>query len=188
MEVPRVSRILESAGLIDLSSVPVDLLERAKIFGSATHKMTELWDKGTLLLTSISKPLFPYLKGWQQFLNDYNITINPEEIEKRFESKKWKFRGRPDRWPIINSIRTLLDIKTSTQMYAATEIQTAFYEILLNEHGFKIKRRWGVQLLGEVPKGTKPYNIEVYNDPGDKAVAMHCLGLHYYKLRRGLIK
>ena len=178
-----VTQFLKSAGLIDFSRVYPPLLNRATDFGTAVHLMTELWDRGRLDIKSLDKALIPYLNGWKQFLKDYGIEINPDEIEKRFVSKRYRFHGRPDRWPVIKGKRTLIDIKSSTQMYAATEIQTAGYQILLEENGIKVKQRWGVQLRED---GT--YNIEVYKEASDRLVFLACLSIHNYKLRRGLIK
>jgi len=175
----RVTEALQSAGLIDFSRVREDIMERAQAFGTAAHKACELHDKGSLNFASLSGPLIPYLEGWKKFLKDYNITIDPNEMEKRFVSKKWGFSGTPDRWPLIGRKRTVVDIKTCTVMYAPTAIQTAGYQILLEETGIKIHQRWGVQLN---EKGT--YKVEPYTDPADRTVFLSCLNVCKWKGRK----
>ena len=184
----RVTEILQSAGLIDFSMVNEDVMRRAQAFGTAVHVATELWDKGVLDIETVDPELIPYLNGWKQFVEDYKITINPGEMEKRFESKKYGFSGTPDRWPEIAGKITVIDIKSSSSMYVATAIQTMLYQILLEEHGIKPKQRWGVQLLGEPTPGKKLYRVEPYTDSSDRSVALSCVNLHHFKTRKGLIK
>jgi hypothetical protein len=173
---PRVTEILRGAGLIDFSMVPASIMAPAQRFGSAVHKATELCDKGTLDIDILSEPLIPYLDGWKKFITDYNITIKPDEIERQFISKIWGFKGTPDRWPLVGNKRTLIDLKSSTSMYPATAIQTAAYQILLEENGIKIQQRWGVQLNN---KGT--YKIEVYKKISDRTVFLSALNIYKWK-------
>lgn len=174
--LPRVTEILKSAGLIDFSRVPQDIMERAQKFGTAVHTATELWDKGTLNLMKLDVSLIPYLEGWKSFVKDYGIVIKPDEIEKQFVSMKYGFKGTPDRWPVIQGKRTLIDLKSSTSMYPSTAIQTAAYHILLDENGIKVQQRWGVQLNN---KGT--YKIAPYTKIGDRATFLSALNLYVWR-------
>lgn len=182
MDKPRVTGILKAAGLIDFSMVPQGIMERAQSFGTAVHLTTELYDKGTLDMDSLDPSLVPYLDGWKKFLKDYNITIKPDEMEKQFESKRYGFKGSPDRWPEIAGKITVVDIKTSTQMYAATAVQTMAYQMLLEENGVKPKERKGVQLTGD-----GLYKIEPYTDSSDKSVFLSALNLYRFKQRKGML-
>jgi len=175
-ELPRVTEILREVGLIDFSHVPLSIMEPAQKFGSAVHRATELWDRGTLDIEILSEPLIPYLEGWKKFLKDYDITINPDEIEQQFTSKKWGFKGTPDRWPMIGKKRTLIDLKSSTSMYPVTAIQTAAYDILLEENGIKIQQRWGIQLN---EKGT--YRVEPYLKLNDRTIFLSALNVYKFK-------
>ena len=181
MDLPRVTEVLRGAGLIDMSFVPSAILERAQLFGTAVHRATELWDKGVLDISKLSAPLVPYLEGWKKFLKDYNIQIDPDEMEKQFTSSKWGFKGTPDRWPVIGRRRTLVDIKSSTSMQPSTRIQTAAYEILLEENGIKIVQRWCVQLN---EKGT--YKVEPYTKTSDRTVFLAALTVFNFKKEMGI--
>lgn len=175
-EYPRVTEILRVAGLIDFSKVPASIMEPALKFGTAVHKATELWDKKTLDESILSEPLIPYLTAWKQFIKDYKITIEPDEMEKQFTSTKWGFKGSPDRWPIVNGKRTLIDLKSSVSMHPATAVQTVAYQILLEEADVKIYQRWGVQ-LNEQGK----YKITPYKNLSDRTTFLSALNLYIWK-------
>jgi len=97
-------------------------------------------------------------------------------------SKRYGFKGSPDRWPEIKGKITVVDIKTSTQMYVATEVQTMAYQMLLEENGVKPKERKGVQLTGD-----GLYKIEPYTDSSDKSVFLSALNLYRFKQRKGML-
>lgn len=176
MEYPRVTEILASAGISDFSKVPESVLFPAQKFGSAVHRATELWDRRTLDISILSEPLIPYLEAWKKFINDYKITIQPDEMERQFSSAKWGFKGTPDRWPMVNGKRTLIDLKSSVSMYPATAVQTAAYQLLLEENGIKINQRWGIQ-LNEQGK----YKINPYVKLSDRTTFLSALNIYMWK-------
>lgn len=181
-KLPRVTEILKVAGLLDFSHVPDQVMIPAQDFGTAFHLARHFWDMETLDEESLSEPLIPYLEGYKSFKKTFGFTVKPDESERQLVSVKYGFKGTPDLWPIIQGKRTLIDTKTSTSMYPATEIQTAAYDILLEENGIKVKRRWGLQLKED---GT--YKIEPYKEVSDRATFLNCLGVYNYKKRKGII-
>ncbi len=182
MNLPRVTEIIASAGLMDFSRVPEDLMRRAQEFGSAFHMARHLCDKGTLDEATLSAPLVPCLNAYKQFKKDFDFTVIPSESERSFVSKKWGFRGTPDLWPVIDGKRILIDTKTSTQMYDATGLQLAAYQILLEDANIKVHARWGLQVKED---GT--YRMEKYDDTSDRSAFLSCLNLYNWKKRKGLI-
>jgi hypothetical protein len=176
--MPRVTEILRNAGLIDLSFVKKDILERAQKFGSAVHKATELDDLGILNTEILSGPLLPYLEGWRKFRKDFNLNFSRDEIEKHLVSTKWGFQGTPDR--IARADNILVDIKTTSGVYPSTAIQCAAYVLLAEEGGIKIKKQFCVQLK----EGT--YSVTPYNDPSDKSVFLSALNLYNWKKKHNL--
>lgn len=178
--LPRVTTILREAGLIDFSHVPDSVMVPAQEFGTAFHMARHLWDKGTLDEATLSEPLVPYLEAYKKFKKDFGFSVSIEESEKRLVSAKWGFRGTPDLWPIINGKRILIDTKTSTQMYPATAVQTAAYQILLDEHGIKVHARWGLKI-----KEDETYQIEKYEDISDRSAFLSALNLWNWKKRKG---
>lgn len=174
--LPRVTKILREAGLIDFSHVPDSVMVPAQDFGTAFHLARHLWDKGTLNEAKLSEPLIPYLAGYKKFKKDYGFTVNLDESERQFVSEKYGFKGSPDLWPMIQGKRTLLDTKTSTQMYPATAIQMAAYQILLEENGVKVQQRWGIKLT---ENGI--YKIEPYTKLSDRTTFLSALNIYVWK-------
>lgn len=61
--VPSVTQILDP--LNDFDGVPPDILERARQFGTAVHKMVELWERNVLDVEDLDPALKPYLAQYQ---------------------------------------------------------------------------------------------------------------------------
>lgn len=93
--VPSVTKILQIVGISDFSKVPADILERARLFGTAVHKACELFDKGTLDERTLDTNLWPYLDAWFAFKKDYQLEFI--EIEKPIASVIYQVAGTPDR-------------------------------------------------------------------------------------------
>ena len=180
----RVTEVLRGAGLIDLTPIRPDVLERAQKFGTAVHKATELDDKNDLAMDTVDAPLIPYLEAWKKFKADYKVSFKPEEIEQPVYSLRWKFKGTPDRWPIyINNKLILLDIKSTTTIMPSVAIQMAAYQIAWEEMTKqRIKERWCIQLT---PDG---YKIEPYKNESDKSVFLAALTVYNFRKERGLLK
>lgn len=180
IRLPSVTEILQEGGFIDLSNVRADVLEAARNFGNAVHKMAELWDKGTLEMLTLDPQLLPYLEGYKKFLKDYDLSFEPDEIEQHLASRVWRYAGTPDRFRKIRKL--LIDLKSGT-MQPATELQTAAYQILIEENfGIKIKERWGVQLL---PGG---YKIHPFKDKSDRTIFLGAVNAYYWKQKHNLLK
>lgn len=179
---PRVTEILKGAGLIDLSCIREDVLERAAKFGTAVHLACELHDKNTLDIDKLDPALFPYLEGWRKFKKDYDTSFNG--IEQVVYSDRWKFRGTLDRIGMINHKLTLIDIKSSTSIFPSTAIQLAAYQLAWQEMAQeKIKQRWCVQLT---PDG---YTVAEYkNHDRDKSVFVAALTIYNWKKENKLWK
>ena len=179
MNEPRVTTILKESNLLDFSMVRQDIMARAQNFGHVVHKITELWDLGTLNIDSVDPAAVLCFEGWKKFRKDFGLSFKPEEIEHRLTSKLG-FSGTPDRWHTEKGI--LVDIKSSSSMLPAVAIQTAAYQILIEENtGIKIKKRIGVQLT------EKGYKIEPYDDRADRAVFLSCLNVYRWKQRHNML-
>jgi hypothetical protein len=175
-KMPRVTEVLREVGITDFSRVPDSIMIPAQEFGTAFHMARHLLDKGTLDEKSLSEGLIPFLDGYKKFKKDFGFAAKVDESERSLVSKKYGFCGTPDVWPIIQGKRTLIDTKTSSGMYEATAIQTAAYQILLEEDGIKIDRRWGLQLKED---GT--YAIEKYDKSSDRTVFLSALTVVNWK-------
>jgi len=174
-KVPCVSNILEEFGISDFSKVNPRVLERACLFGSNVHETCELYDKDDL--ASCDPAIQPYLDQWKKFREDYNF-LEFDLIEKPLYSKVWGFAGTLDR--LSKGFGGLLDIK-SGQEYVSHKIQTALYEILAKENGYKVKKRGCVYL--------KPgkYKFVWNNDKTDLSIAKSLISIYNFKKKEKLL-
>lgn len=174
--VPGVSEILEAGGFTNFEHVPDSILVPAQKFGKAGHAACHLDNLGSLDENTLSKPLIPYLASWRKFKSDYKAKVIISEA--KMYSVKWGFAGTLDNIVKIEGELVLIDLKTSSSMQAATELQTAAYKIAIEEQeGLKISKRWGVQLCAN-----GLYKIHKYKTRTDERVFLGAvLGYHFKK-------
>lgn len=140
--VPSVTQVLDP--LEDFSCVDADLLERARLFGSAVHQATELYDTGELDWATLDPHLAPYLNGYIRFLGETGV--KPLHCELRVGSLRWRYAGTLDRIYQMARAVVLCDIKSGA-VPRTVGPQTAAYENAVNEsHGIKVKHRYCLQL------------------------------------------
>lgn len=180
---PGVSKILQGAGLIDFSGIPEHILERARDFGQAVHRATELYDRQDLDMKSLSDPLVPFLDGWIKFKKDYGAEVVESELVVC--SKTWGFGGTLDRILRIKGDLILPDIKSTRTIAPAGKLQLSAYKIGYEERtGKKIKARWTVQLTGDaIGYRVVPYK----NDREDQDDFLSALKVYNWKKREGLL-
>jgi len=174
VEVSSVSSILEYFGISNWDIVDARILEAAQEFGKNVHETTRLSDEDDL--ESCDPLVNLYLEGWKKFRQD-NAISNFDIIEVPLYSKVWGFAGTPDR--VCGSM--LPDIKTGTKT-VAHKIQTAFYQILVEEnYKIKIKKRLSVYL-----KEGK-YNHDPHKDKSDLSIAKSLISIYNFKKRENLL-
>lgn len=153
--VPGVTSILSP--LTDFSRVPPAVLEAASQFGKAVHRACELDDLGELDEAALDPALKPYLQAWRKFSAEHQVQW--DVIEEPVYHNTMRYAGTPDRFGLVNGVRTVVDIKSTAQLYPAVGPQLAAYANALLEP-FAI--RMAVQLKAD---GT--YVAKAYKDPTD---------------------
>ncbi len=163
--VPGVTSILTP--LTDFSRVPPAVLEAASNFGKAVHLACELDDLGTLDEASLDPALAPYLAAWRKFSDDHQVQW--DLIEQPVYHATMRYAGTPDRFGLVNGVRTVVDIKSTAQLYPAVGPQLAAYAQAKME---PYAQRIAVQLKAD---GT--YVPKTYKDPTDWPVFASLLTL-----------
>lgn len=176
---PSVTQILQEVGLIDFSAVPKEVLERASNFGTAVHKTTELFDKNILDFSSVSNPIIPYLKAWQDFVDTYQIKILA--IEEKFYCSKYDYCGTIDRIVYSETLKKeiLIDIKTTSSISPTVNLQTAGYAIGIEKPNIT---RMAVQLK------ENNFRAVLCNSATDAAYFLSALNVWKWKNLHKLIK
>lgn len=136
--VPGVTSVLQAAGLIDFTGVPIDALVAARERGTAVHRMCELDDLGDLDEDSADDSLLGYLVAWRKFREETGFA--PDAIEQRVYHPTSRYAGTLDRMGMFQGHRTLIDLKTGAPQ-RATGAQLAGYAMAVDQKaGHKIHR------------------------------------------------
>jgi hypothetical protein len=142
--IPSVTQCLKTAGIIDYSMIPQDILRRAAARGTAVHRACELYDLDTLDESTLDAEVGGYLEGYKKFLRD--TRFQPSRIEQRCYHEKFRYAGTLDRTGILKGQLVLLDFKTGIVL-EGHRAQLAAYTMT-----FPMPRRYrriGLQLKGE---------------------------------------
>ncbi len=163
--VPGVTTILSP--LTDFSRVPPHVLRAAADFGTAVHLACELDDLGDLDESALDPALVPYLTAWRKFSADYEVQW--ELIEKQVHHKTMGYAGTLDRQGRVKGLATVLDIKSSAQLYPSVGPQLAAYQ--------QASERPSVQRMAVQLKADGTYVAKTYTDMTDWPVFASLLTL-----------
>lgn len=182
--VPGVTSVL--APLSNFGMVDPDVLQAAIEFGHAVHKATELDDLGQLDVEDLDPSLVPYLQGWKKFSREWSVEW--VGIEERVYHPKLRYAGTLDRRGLVTNPQTkatrraVVDIKSSTSLYASVGPQLAAYARAVEPDLGGGTLRLALQLKGD---GT--YVAKEYTDPTDWAAFASLLTLRTWCARNNVI-
>lgn len=172
--VPGVTSVL--APLTDFSRVPPHVLKAASDFGTAVHLACELDDLSILDEDQLDPALMPYLDGWRKFSQDY--AVEWECIEEPVYHATMNYAGTLDRFGKVKGEFTVVDIKSTAQLYPSVGPQLAAYA---NAKGHQFAKRLAVQLKADGTYVAKPYT-----DPTDWPVFASLLTLRNWCARNSI--
>ena len=179
--VPGVSEILSTGGLVDLWGIPPFSLEAAKKLGTAVHFTCQHYDTGRLREQTVDMGIRPYLDAYIKFKREHCVEVI--ENEKSYYSAKWGFCGTLDRVFAIKGKIILCDLKTTTTMHPARDVQSAGYKLLYQEtSGQKINQRWALQLL------PGQYKVWPAKNSFDESVFISALQVYKWRKNNGCLK
>ena len=98
--------------------------------GTAVHKATELYDKGTLDMNSVDPQIEGYLQAWIKFREDYRFI--PSWIERQAYHPVFLYAGIIDRIGDCKEGNCILDIKSSGTQSKFDLLQLAGYSCLVS--------------------------------------------------------
>lgn len=172
--VPGVTSIL--APLTNFDRVPPHVLQAAADFGKAVHKACELDDLQELDEAALDPALVPYLQAWRKFSADY--AVEWQDIEDPIYHATLNYAGTPDRFGMVRGQFTVVDIKSTAQLYPSVGPQLSAYA---NAKGQPYAHRLAVQLKADGTYVAKPYT-----DPTDWPVFASLLTLRNWCARNSI--
>lgn len=99
--------------------------------GSIVHEILEAIVTRREIITP--PEFIGFKKGFEEFLKNYSIFTKREWIEKRIKHSNYRYSGTFDMLAEIDGVFSLVDIKTSPEVYDDYRLQTSAYLYALNE-------------------------------------------------------
>lgn len=162
--LPSVTQII--APLSNYSRVNPDILERARLYGTAVHVMIRLWLQNKLDEASLDEQLRPALESFQNWYYDGQFAKDIDEhgiiCEIPRHHSALRYAGTSD--IIIDGV-VVIDIKSRPCNLITDSLQLAGYkELHLANGGSKANYKHIVMELSECPiTGAKYKETDVYN-------------------------
>ncbi|MFH1759448.1 MAG: PD-(D/E)XK nuclease family protein [Patescibacteria group bacterium] len=91
---------------------------------------------------TIDPHIKPSIEEAVKFIEQRNIQVDPEFIEKRVHSPRYRFAGTIDSLALIDGKFGVLDIKTSQAIYRDYSLQTSAYMDALKDQFSGLQTRW----------------------------------------------
>lgn len=152
LQVPGVTSIL--APLCSFEFVKPEVLQAAADFGTAVHLACELDDLGTLDEEALDPALAPYLSAWRKFSADN--AVKWELIESVVYHPTLRYAGKLDRYGTVKGSPAVVDIKSTTALYASVGPQLSAYLKALPNAPI-LTKRLAVQLRADATYAVKEY-------------------------------
>lgn len=122
--LPRVTEILEAVGLgPDFSGVPPEILEAARVRGTAVHAAIEGIVYNFLDESALAADVLPRLDAYRRFIKESGYETTHTEIE--VVNVAWRYRGHPDSIGWWRGKRVMLDWKNMDSL----ELAPAAYQL-----------------------------------------------------------
>ncbi|MEE8131842.1 MAG: hypothetical protein V3T98_02250 [Candidatus Paceibacterota bacterium] len=108
--------------------------------GTIIHEIVEKIFKGEKL--EIEEKVAPAINAFISFLNEKNINVDPEFVEKQVVHFDERYAGTLDALALIDGKFGVLDIKTSQAIYRDYNLQTSAYISALQRDFDNLQTRW----------------------------------------------
>lgn len=173
--LPSVTEILRSTGLIDASWFTPEARER----GRAVHMACEFYDQGDLDEDVLDPAIAGYVEAYKSYRAYIGLASSHEWIEMPMQDKTGVYAGTPDRVLSVRP-RGIIDIKSGAPM-AWHGIQLAAYVNMLDDP-FSYSR-FGLYLRQDGKFRLKEYPKSEYM--ADLSIFQSALNIHYWRQRNG---
>lgn len=90
----------------------------------------------------IDPTIVPAVEAFSKFLEEKNIQVDPEYVEKQIVNLDERYAGTLDALSLIDGKFGILDIKTSQAIYRDYNLQTAAYMAALQRDFKNLQTRW----------------------------------------------
>lgn len=159
-EIPGFSRIVQDVGVVDLSGIPLKVLEKARQRGKAVHLVCQYHDENRMDWSTIDEELTGRVAAWMKFCHDFQFKPAMDGIEVPTYHKQFLYGITPDRYGVFGP-RALPGIRGRS---AVVEIKNTYAEET---------DKWGMQIAAQEAALKSHGKL----DPSDKSVLLYSVNL-----------
>lgn len=179
-ELPSVTTILRTVGLINFDGIPERVLQGAQARGTRVHTGVHFLSEGTLDWSSVADEDRGYIEAAAAFFGESQFEVLAQE--QRLFSRVYRIAGTCDIYGYWGGQPAVGDFKTGSEKAVAARYQLAWYALMLRE---RPPVEWLdftpttpiVRVSIEIRKdGT--YTTHVHSDPRDTQVALAALTVY----------
>lgn len=191
--IPSTTQVLEAAGFVDFSRVPLHALNDAKQRGSLVHQAVHYWLERDLVLGTVWEEHRGYLASAQAYIASSGLQTVCDRtgrivgVEFRWWDRRYMVTGTTDwiAWCPARKALVISDWKTGEPDDVAAPIQLASYEYGVREHllaGTKFSSKPIYRQAVKLHKDGRPGRPEPYSDPRDFGVFLSALTTHHFRV------
>jgi hypothetical protein len=140
--------------LYDFSAVPEHIMKASCEYGSAVHKVVELYCLDALDVETLDVSLVPSLRGFEQWITDYKLNRSDFIVEVPMGDATLMYGGIPD---IILDGQLIVELKTRKVNMLTDSIQTTAQEALWKKNGGIRTKEYERRVLELKQDGTYTY-------------------------------
>ena len=148
--VPGITTVLKP--LYDFGGIPAHILEAARQWGSAVHKMVELYCSDTL--DTLDEALISPLNEFKRWLKDYGFNKSDFIVEIPMGDAGLMVACIPD---LILDGKLIVEIKSREHNMLTDSIQTVFQEHVWKKNGGERTKEYERRVLYLPPVGSYKY-------------------------------
>ena len=190
--LPSLTQILDAAGFIDYSMVPLETLKAKAAFGTRVHEYCLWIDQDEIGIEEL-KPYPAYesrVLGWMDFVKDYDLQADMEWAERPMAVKinGCTFALTPDRYGMSNQGPCVVEIKCSVDLMPAYALQTAAQVLPFRNELNPTVKRFVCQLLDKPNGSGKRYFAKEYTDRTDEKIFLAALATTQWRINNKLFK
>jgi len=146
---PRVTSIINIKAKPALYRYYADLdsfAQGEEIMKKSADEGTRVHEAAEAILTGkepvVDPDIAPAVKAFQQFIDERNVQVDPEYVERRVVNHNDRYAGTVDSVALIDGKLGVLDLKTSAGIFRDYTLQLAAYFPPLQEELRSLSTRW----------------------------------------------
>jgi hypothetical protein len=163
VRVPSVTGVLKQAGYVNLSGVPLHVIEAARARGTRVHAALHYLLENDLDISTVDAADRGYLESAEQYLAAHVQKVI--SVERRVWSERHCCAGTMDLIAVHDDgFVSIDDFKTGDPADVAADLQTAAYHGFVIEMAGQDYRLWLDVMGGNNPKVVRRRSIRLYRD------------------------